>query len=525
VAYTDGSTGPNRNDPSGSSVIFAKGESVTSTHAFPLITMGNNYQSEAAAILSALTLTPSMVNLKIYTDSKSCIDAINRGRGYDPTTGKFTGVYHVSQRRRILTAARPLITCIRTMITERQGRVELTHVKAHTGGTDRHSRLNDVADAEANKARIAGTKNPALVPPAGYAGEEKVSLVLKGWVTTGSYRRTLLHLAAARALDRQKKGGNGHQNHLTRRHGKEILKFCKVVKRSKDPMLNKYGALAITRWLPTESVRLSRERATSNAGRGASCKLCGAAEETVEHALCWCEGRHAAAPRAHSRDKALEAMVVPEPADPPHPTVFGKPRRVRAWFDPTGHTYIDVCPEVSIKAVKACETFDPLAGFMGIIPAPAEEILGWTRVGRDGWRRCSLQETRDRTDRLRASLVWGGMHTWLARCKAMDEWFKSEAAKAHRRQVALALARRSAKRARLKEGGIANTERGPRHHPYARSNPRPQRTQEARTRDTSGLRGFYVSSVDAIDEAMIEAETRKRLQQDSETGRLKLAWF
>ena len=123
-----------------------------------------------------------------------------------------------------------------------------------------------------------------------------MSLVLRGWVTTGPYRRTLMHEAATRRLEHLKTSGSGHSSKIAGECGRRMVQYCHLVQRSRDAQLSKFSMLAIGRWLPTEANLSKRDMGSStragNHGRGPTCKLCGAPEETVEHALCDCVGTH-----------------------------------------------------------------------------------------------------------------------------------------------------------------------------------------------------------------------------------------
>jgi hypothetical protein len=519
-AYTDGSTEEDRNAPSGYSVVFSTSDGDQGpTHGQGVTTMGNNYVSEQIAILYALILTPSEVDITIPTDSLSSIQAINSGRGRDPVTGEFNNVFYTSQRKRILNAGRPILNAIRAMISARQGKVHLVFVMAHTGGKDLDSRINEAADIEANRARVEATENPLLVPPSGFAGEERVSLVIRGWTNTGSYRKSLLFEAGQRSLERLMTGGNGHQRKLAEEHERRLVCYYAAVRRSHDPELFKFAPLATTRWLPVEANLLSRDRTGNNMGRGGHCKMCGAPVETAEHALCYCLGHHTRASRAEALRKGLEALVVPDTLDDPPPTVFGPARRIPAFFDPTGGTKLDICPEVGKSVVKDITEHDPYAGFLGICPPNLDKALCWVR-SRGGWRKLSLGDTQARVSRLQAALMWGGLRVWQARCRAMDKWFASDVAAKHRTTAIDRIARRRRNAAAKAPKATAKKNR---FAPYARKNTRPERSTAAKTLNKDGPSGFYVNQ--EHDEICIEAEVRERLLQDNKWGLFKIPWY
>ena len=72
-AYTDGSTGPARGEPSGCAVVTVIGGEVVRVHGFPCRASGNNYLAEMAALLAALQAVPSDVALVVHTDCLSGI--------------------------------------------------------------------------------------------------------------------------------------------------------------------------------------------------------------------------------------------------------------------------------------------------------------------------------------------------------------------------------------------------------------------------------------------------------------------
>ena len=455
VAYTDGSTGGDRHKPSGCSAVSPAGvggDTQGLTHGFAVTTMGSNYVAEGVGILLAITATPAGQDIRAHTDCESLIHAINAGRERDPLTDEFTNRFYTSRRRRILNAARPVLNAIRAAVEARRGRVDLKHVKAHTGAADVHSRMNAAADREANRVRVAASHNPALIPPSGFAGEERVSLMLRGWATTGSYRKSLAHEAASQTWDRMSKAGNGHQNALAARYPASLKRYSAIVRRSKDPELARFAMLAVVRWLPCEE-NLGRKHRSTGWARGVVCKLCGRAPESAYHALCWCSARHAWGPRRVARDRMLAELMANENPRRSPPTVFGPGTPVRAWFDPTGNTTFEVCPRVPRRAIEQIEEMDTYAGFIGLLPPGLADVICWQRAG-GGWRKLSLAETQDRMDRIQKCAVWGALRLWQARCRSMDEWYRSGEAAKFRAEARARRARKTAACAgRVSAGG------------------------------------------------------------------------
>jgi exonuclease III len=519
--YTDGSTVEDRNMPSGCASVFLAPSGLQGpAHGFAASTMGNNYLAETIAVLQALVLTPSHVDLTICTDSLSAIDAINAGRGRDYATWELTNKFYTTRRRTILNAARPIMANIRAMISARSGRVDLVHVKAHTLGEDLDSRMNNAADAEANRAR----EDQSPISSTGFAGEARVSLGLRGWTTTGSYRKTILFEEADKAWTRMATTGSGHQCYFALHYAASLKRYCGAVQRSHAPELLKFALLAAVRWLPCEANRLRQDRPGYNMGRGAGCKLCGALEESVFHALCECPARHAVGPRAKSITDVLEAVRFVTNIQSAPATVFGGAQRVRAWFDPSGATWIDVCPKVKLSAIESVDGMDSLGGFLGLLPPRIEEVLGWAREG-IGWRKLSLSEAQDRIARVQAAAVWGGLHVWRARCRAMDSWFASEKAQLFRAQAVESMARRRAKNKESNgPGKVTRKAKGrKRAGPYVRNNPYPERPISSKSLKLGHISGFFVR--ERLDEICAEAEALECLQEADRKGRLRLPWY
>ena len=92
------------------------------------------YYTELAAITRAVLAAPLGVDINIYTDSKSSIEAVKRY------------LDEVNDRRKLRIAGRPFLDLIQQLISMRSGRVQLLHVHSHTDLKDQHSVGNKVAD-------------------------------------------------------------------------------------------------------------------------------------------------------------------------------------------------------------------------------------------------------------------------------------------------------------------------------------------------------------------------------------------
>ena len=447
------------------------------------------------------------------------MQAINAGRGWD-AAGSRTSRFYTSQRRRILNAARPVLNNIRAMVEARIGPVDINWVKAHTGGTDIPSVRNESADVGANVGRVTSQ------PSHGLAGENKVSLLLRRWAT-GSYRRTILQEAKSAALARlAAPGGRTHQFGLANSCGRALLHYCEVVRRANDNDLTSFAILAVTQWLPTEFNFVKRHGLMSNLphARGGSCKLCGAPEESTSHAILACRGHSGRVWRSATAARAIESLNKADGLDL-QPDAEGPAIMVPAFFDPTGQHHMALCPRVSLEARASLANHDPLAGFLGIMPAHIDEILSWARVVGGGWRRCSPGEAQDRITSLRFSLLWGGLRVWQARCRAMDKWIRSDAAQSYRHSLAVEAVDRAGKKA-----STADRKNRARH---SRDNPPQARSSRYEQRSLKAMTRTYVSHPCAsairdtvqLDSLMEQEETRQYLAEVERLGKRTVPRF
>jgi hypothetical protein len=192
-------------------------------------------------------LVPAERDLDIATDSKSSIDSIYSSRDRDWARGQsgWKRSFTIPQRKRILTAGRPIVNCIRGLISARSGATSLRHVRAHTGGSDLDSRGNDLADSKANVARI---ESEQAVLPFELAGEDSVTLSVRGCSASGSYRRAMRKAFAKDRLDSlaaQKPDGTvSHQHRLAVYNRSGVSSFCTAAQKSHSPDLMKYAMLA-----------------------------------------------------------------------------------------------------------------------------------------------------------------------------------------------------------------------------------------------------------------------------------------
>ena len=88
---------------------------------------------------------PASCTFHIHSDSQAAL------------TGILAYEREQNERQRLCMAARPLLQLIHRLLSVRssaQGRVTLSHVKAHTAGADAHSVGNRLSDFQANRARL-----------------------------------------------------------------------------------------------------------------------------------------------------------------------------------------------------------------------------------------------------------------------------------------------------------------------------------------------------------------------------------
>jgi hypothetical protein len=186
-----------------------------------------------------------------------------------------------------------------------------------------------------------------------------------------------------------------------------VLRHCRAVARNGDARTLRHAVLTSVRMLRTETVA-ARRGAGDNHGRGVSCKLCGAPEETVEHTMEWCaHGPVAAARRRLVRAGALACGD--HGATPLRAAMLARGREADAFFDPSGRAKLVLGP----GAKMGWQGYDHggLLGVLGVLPAGAAETLRWEWAG-GRWRRCPRREAQARAGiggpRRRCAEIGGG---------------------------------------------------------------------------------------------------------------------
>ena len=235
----------------------------------------------------------------------------------------------------------------------RKGTVTLVWIRAHTDGRDLHSRMNAIADREANTARIEAKQRWHRI-----AGYERLIMRVAKIETIGSYRKQVQRHFTRSTL--KLLAQMPHQGKLAHAHEGQLLEFCDVAQRANDPDLVRFITELIAEWLPTEGVRTSQH---ADRGRGPVCKLCDNAKETVRHAICDCPHHQPSLARrlACERSAALltESPHFTTPPTPAHSTQNGPGIHISAFFDPSHRTTIELCPAVSGKVQQELREFDP----------------------------------------------------------------------------------------------------------------------------------------------------------------------
>ena len=173
--------------------------------------------------------------------------------------------------------------------------------------------------------------------------------------------------------------------------------------------------------------------------RGHSCKLCGAEVETVRHVFA-CPHRDLMARRANSVGSALYVLtaagiqsrqgVVSCPSPPRRAVLDGRECQVRwvpAWFDLSGHSWLEVCVPDNLSDPEGVE-LDPLAAVLGVLPSEMTDMLFGKRLPSGAWCRRTLREVSDLQESLQITLLRGALELWKERCRAINCWWSSPAA-------------------------------------------------------------------------------------------------
>jgi ribonuclease HI len=467
--YTDGSTGKDSREPSGSSVIVTCGGEVIHEHAFPCRASGNNYLAELVAAVSAVLMSPSDAPVVINTDSTAVIGAINKGRSIDWASGERRSDYAISQRSRALSAARPVVNMFREIIESRDGPVSFRHVKAHTGGTSFAVKMNELADSAANRSRLEWKGRRDAVPYRLY-GDFRYTMEITGTSVIGSFRRAILRECAGRIsppaytaprdpapVDRLAPPPNvKHSQRLGAGNPRGLRALAVAVQKARDPGLLRFLLLVSAEWLPVER-RLMVSRV--DAGRGEGCKLCGGSRESVRHVYA-CTHPAVVVVRDHAVEECVQILVDagvvvglrPVSCLAVEPETQHRIRWTPVWFDLSGRYWLEFrsaegCPIPPIAPIR-----DGLADILGVLPVDLDNLFTWVRRS-NGWDRRTLTEIEDLMGRVRMCLVRGAHQVYRTRCAWFDRWLRSESGDQAREDLAIVLAtkQRSRRQTRVKK--------------------------------------------------------------------------
>ena len=483
LAFPDGSTGEERGQPSGCGVVVTMGGKVLREFGFPCRASGSNYLAEAVALLAAFLAVPAEVDLAIYTDALSVKQAAERGLVMDWLAGALTGVYAITQRSRVLTAARPVLNMIRAVLTAKRlrgGGVRLVHVYSHSGGQGFLASMNDRADRMANAARV---RAQGVHLPLRLYGEEAHRMAIGRVPVSGGFRPAILRKLRGRAADAWATrvrgcadspapggamaplvGTAAHSARLIAANKRGVLELAAVVAKTHDPGLVKFLVLAVPEWLPVER-RL--ERGGRIAGRGGHCKLCergpGAARvsETVRHLFtCMCpEMKAALVGLVNTSCEVLRAAGVRvegpcrtaphAPYTATHPAPSGRVCWVPVWFDPRRLFWMEVLVREEYNLTEFSRR-DPLGAVLGVLPRRLDRLLEWTR-GSVGWVRRELRAQGQLRGQLQIALLRGALKVYQTRCRLVDEWWQLPEQAPSRDRLAASVAGRALQRARGRE--------------------------------------------------------------------------
>ena len=210
MAYTDGSTEPGSDSPSGFGIALHEvGRPAGAKDlAGPCRASGNNYLAECVGILGAVQLTPAQADLTVYTDSAAAIWAVKSAAA-------------LPNGKRLRMGARPVVHGLARLIQARTGRTTLRHIRSHTGLPDENSRGNERADALAKEGREAALSKPLKWLT---QGEEQVIFWSDGKHVVGDIRAEVKRILVRRRLANWSR--QSHQGRIAREVGPSILTYC-----------------------------------------------------------------------------------------------------------------------------------------------------------------------------------------------------------------------------------------------------------------------------------------------------------
>jgi ribonuclease HI len=254
--FTDGSTSPFSSVSAYAAVVFGPGMSKPVAHASaPMITGGNNYMAEGAAVLEAVRRTPDGAGLYVYSDSLSLIKALHSWQSC------------CSTRQRLRSELRPVLNGI-VRSASRLRFIHIEHVPAHTEGTDWKSVGNAYADELANDTRSWpnwGTgKASRFMEMLLEACDERFRPCLDGRHIMGDVRKALRdHLDNVQF---QEWAALSEQGKLAATYPERMREAVAWVRRQRDPHLSAFLVQLASNCLPGSSKWTPQV--------GGSCPLC-----------------------------------------------------------------------------------------------------------------------------------------------------------------------------------------------------------------------------------------------------------
>lgn len=408
--------------------------------------------------------------------------SVNKHQLKDWSLGVLRPVFAPSQRARILTAARPVFKMIRAVIAARKGIVHIVHVRAHTGGSDFDSRMNERADVLANQVRVRYHGRAAELPLDIY-GEERFTMRIGLVPVLGSFRDALLRefgrLAVKRWADARdvpvrpfvgplalapRVPDAKHSSRLVASNATGVLGLARVVRRAHDPWLLRFTVLLLAEWLPVERRLFVSGRAP---GRSDGCKLCLEGAESVRHVPA-CSFRPVAEVRRAGLLRALDVLrcagvrvVGPCPRAPAVPvyTISGLQASsglqtgyvmwFPVWFDVSRAYWMEVLVS-SLTVSDPVKHEDPFAMCVGVLPSGLDRFLRPVRAPGGGtcWVLRELRELEVLRQRIQYELVTGALHLYRTRCRHVRAWWSSPRASVFRQLRVQQRARRVLKRRR-----------------------------------------------------------------------------
>ena len=377
-------------------------------------------------------------------------------------------------------------------MTVRKGTVTFGHVRVHTEGQDFESQMNDIADHEANLARLEWAGRAHELDD-WLSGEERFRLKVSGFPVVGSYRDAIKRRMQERRFTQWAGGvapkqptyapGGGayepaapgapdiqrispaaglgsfpanmnplqncgqHYQHIIRSNPAGLRGLTKVVLKSRDPLMRRFYMLALCEWAPVER----RLMATMRAGRrGDGCKRCGRCRETLRHVYV-CDALITRNMRANCtrkcvgllREAGIEVCRSRSRPAPPTRAQGGMTLWMRVWFDLSDTAWMKVW--VKRVPVTYGSPRDRLGDILGVLPVGTTDHLDRTWDGETLERR-DLGTAQEILRAIRAELMETALRTYVDRCDDMSRWWRSPEAGSHRaaRVQDLAVRRRRA---------------------------------------------------------------------------------